>query len=166
MKIYLVLVLSIVLSSCQMEVGMSEESESTEVVENESNSIEPEIVNINLQANNVILWNEIQIDTSDLHDSISTLIIRSMSNGSRQLELDSIGTVNKTNYLIYLYTEKMTSYDFNTRFKEVVRNSIDLIREEKSQLFYQKSFTDLSTERQLNIKKVVEQCTIEKVSPE
>lgn len=166
MKINLTIIFSVILFSCQVQVETSQDVELSKETGNVSNSIEPEIVNVHLQPNDVILWNGIQMDTLDLHDSITTLINRSMYTSAKQLDLDSIGLVNKTNYLINLYSEKMTSYDFYKRFKDVVRSSIDFLREEKAQFIYQKSFNELSAEQQLNIKRVVEQCTIEKVSPE
>jgi hypothetical protein len=166
MKINLAIVLCILLFSCQVEIGTSEEIQSSEGAGNVSQPIDPERVDINLKANNVILWNEIQIDTSDLHDSISTLIIRSITTGAKQLELDSLGLFNKTNYLIYLHTEKKTSYDFYTRFGDIVNNAIERIREEKSQLIYQESYKELSSANQSNIKQLVEQCIVEIVSSE
>jgi hypothetical protein len=165
MKVLFSISLALFLYSCQIDVEVGTQS-GTEYPENhETNSKDPDQANLYLTTENALLWNELQLDTAELQDSIINFISKSIDSGHNQIELDSIGNVNQTCYLITISKEKMTSDEFYTRISKIINISIETVRDEKSQLIYKSPFIELSEDQQSNMRQVVQTCVIEYTTP-
>jgi hypothetical protein len=165
MKILFSIFLAVVLYSCQIDTKVGTENGPENTEKNEVSSTEPFQVTLDLTSENTLLWNEIPMDTSVLKDSIIRLINKSMDSGQSQIELDSIGIVDQTNYLITFYKAKSTSDEFYESIVNIIDMSIDKVRDEKSLLIYKSPFIELSEDQQLNMNRVVQTRVIESTTP-
>jgi hypothetical protein len=161
MKNWISITLIILLNSCQIEVGVENQNESIESERNAPNSTDALKVELFLTSENIVLWNGVQIDTTDLKDSLKNLIIRSMNSGHKHIELDSLGIINKTDYIIIIDKANNYSEEIYSRISDIIDSTVEIIREEQSQIIYHLSFTELSKEQQSNVNRVVEECVIE-----